>query len=98
MGAALLGSYYVHKGLTMNKRTCPLGHTCPECLWEVEVQRQNIQTQELAVEKTCAITEAVRAQVSTFQMTHSLGSAMESARNASIENQDKMLKLIGGGL
>ena len=78
----------------MTERTCPLGHTCDQCLWEVETQKTNPATQEIAVIKNCAIVESVLAQVATFQQTHSVGAAIESTRNAMLERRPEP-RLIG---
>ena len=76
-------------------RTCPLGHTCPECLWEVQTVKMNAATGDERIETTCAIPEMVQAQVATYQQTFSVGKAIEISREASIARQDSLLKIVG---
>jgi hypothetical protein len=65
-------------------------------LWQVEVQKMNQATQEMRVDKSCALTEMVQAQVATYQQTYSVGAAIESTRNAMLARRDEKAIAIEG--
>lgn len=76
------------------ERTCPLGHTCSACLWEVEVQKQHTVTGELSVTKSCALPELVQAQVAVYQAQHSTGAAIEDFRNRMVDGNRQLAQLV----
>lgn len=80
-------------------KTCPLGHQCDSCLWQVEMQQVHKVTQELSVRKTCAIALLPDLLVNVSQETYGVGHAVESFRETmSKQNGALASALVNGSL
>ena len=80
MAAALCLGDPMQQGLT-----CPLGHTCEQCLWRVKVTKEHIQTGEVDVFHNCAIVVIAEQAGEQAKQIYSLGAAVESQRNVSMD-------------
>ena len=63
-------------------RSCPLGHVCEACLWQVRTVKENLQTGEVDVVQQCAFVAMVEHASEQGRQLYSLGGAVESQRNA----------------
>ena len=68
----------------MAERTCPFGHTCAGCLLEIEVTKENVQTQEVKTFRQCSLVTIAEQAGEQAKMTYSLGAAIESQRNENV--------------
>lgn len=79
-------------------KTCPLGHTCDECLWQLDRIQDNHQTGETRVTKICAVVEMVMMAQETARQTYSVGAAVESFREETIKGNDVMARMLLEGI
>ena len=75
-------------------RTCPLGHTCESCLWQVEIQKTNLATQEVANHKACAITELPAMMINVGRETHNVSATIDQLRLGVNRGNDAMQQLV----
>ena len=66
-------------------RTCPLGHTCDKCLWQIKVTKEHIQTGEVDVFYDCTLVALAEQAGEQAKQMYSLGAAVESQRNTSMD-------------
>jgi hypothetical protein len=75
-------------------KSCPLGHTCDACLWQVRTVREHIQTGEVDVVQQCAMLALVEHASEQGRQLYSLGGAVESQRNVTAAAADKLVGAI----
>jgi hypothetical protein len=62
-------------------RTCPLGHECHKCLWQVSLRGQNPQTGAETDMEQCALPALALLMVDNSRQQHQTSAAVESFRN-----------------
>ncbi len=86
-------------------KSCPLGHTCDECHWFIQLQGLNPQTGLPMDKYMCAIVAIPLLTVQTAGKTDQVAAAVESARNAFLDGTERLgvalsapreARLIGG--
>ena len=70
--------------------TCPLGHTCDSCLWNIQMGGQHPQTGQEIDQKQCAVQWIPLLLIEVSRQTHSAGAAIESFRNEVVRGQDAL--------
>ena len=75
-------------------KSCPLGHTCDACLWQVRTVKEHIQTGEVDVVQQCAMVALVEHASEQGLQLYSLGGAVESQRNVTAAAADKLVGAI----
>ena len=75
-------------------RSCPLGHTCDACLWQVRTVKEHIQTGDVDVVQQCALVALVEHATEQGRQLYSLGGAVESQRNVTAVAADKLVGAI----
>ena len=79
-------------------RSCPLGHTCEACLWQVKTTRQHIHTGEVDVIHQCALVALVEQSSEQAKQIYSLGAAVESQRNETVQAAQRLAGALSTGL
>lgn len=65
----------------MPEKTCPLGHTCNACLWQVRLRGTNPQTGQEVDKEDCAMAVLPLLMVENAQKAQQTAAAVESFRN-----------------
>lgn len=69
-------------------RTCPLGHTCESCLWNVKIRGTNPSTGQEVDREDCAIAWLPMLLIENSQQQAQTAAAVESTRNAVTESAE----------
>ena len=78
-------------------RSCPLGHTCDQCHWQVQLRGID-PTSGQEIDKTgCAIAHLPILMIENSQQQRQTAAAVESARNAFAHGTDKVATVLGQG-
>lgn len=75
------------------EKSCPLGHACDRCLWNVTLYR-HLEGGRVEPEPTCALVASVILLDETKARTQGVQAAVESRGNAQVERQDTLLEMI----
>jgi hypothetical protein len=67
-------------------RTCPLGHSCNSCLWQVRLRGQNPQTGQEVDDDKCALAWLPILLVENSQQQRQTAAAVESFRNTMVQD------------
>jgi hypothetical protein len=70
--------------------TCPLGHTCESCLWNIQMRGQHPQTGQEIDQQKCAMQWIPILLIEVSRQTHSAGAAIESFRNEVVRGQEEL--------
>lgn len=68
-------------------KTCPLGHTCANCLWLTRVRGVDKNTGEAIDKEGCAVAFLPTLLIEVAQMERSTGGAVEGLRNEVVRGQ-----------
>jgi len=74
-------------------RTCPLGHECHRCLWQVSLRGQNPQTGAETDMEQCALPALALLMVDNSRQQHQTSAAVESFRNEMVNSNNQLLML-----
>lgn len=77
----------------MNK-TCPLGHTCENCLWFTRIRGSNIQTGNDEDKTDCVLNILPVLLIENARLSYSVGAAIESFRNEVVQQNGFFLGLV----
>lgn len=75
-------------------KTCPLGHTCDSCQWQVHLRGKNPQTEQEIDESACAISWIPLLLVENSQKQHQTAAAVESFRESMLKQNDSVAQMI----
>lgn len=74
--------------------SCPLGHTCDQCLWWVRFPGINNATKAFEDLEGCAVNMMNYLLIDTIRQTHQVAAAVESFRNEMATQQSRFLGLM----
>lgn len=78
----------------MITRTCPLGHECDSCLWEVTMRGHHPQTGAEVDRKTCAMAAIPVLLIENSAQQRATAAAVESARNESVRDRQTLFQVL----
>jgi hypothetical protein len=73
----------------MAEKTCPLGHTCDKCKWNIRVRGMDPQSGQEIDREDCAIAWIPTLLIDTARQTYSVGGAVESLRETVASGNSK---------
>jgi len=79
-------------------KTCPLGHTCDQCLWQVEHVTEDVTTGQVRVDKMCAVVAQVHLAQHIYRETNSVGSTIDKFRHETTQGQAQLTGIFQGAL
>lgn len=74
-------------------KTCPLGHTCESCLWQIHLRGINPQTGQEVDEVGCSVAFIPLLLIENAKEQRATGVAIESFRNEMINDNGRLLEL-----
>ena len=75
-------------------KSCPLGHTCDNCLWHVHVSGQHPQTGAVIDTWDCAMVWMPVLMVENSRQQHQTAAAVESFRNEMVKGNDAFVGML----
>ena len=75
------------------ERSCPLGHECHRCLWQVTLRGTNPQTGQEIDRVDCALV-SIPLLIENSQQQRSTGAAIESFRNEMVRGNGVFLSML----
>lgn len=75
-------------------KTCPLGHTCADCLWHTRIRGTNPNTGAEVDQEGCAIAWLPVLLVENSQQQRQTAASVDSFRNEMVNGNDAMLQLM----
>jgi hypothetical protein len=75
-------------------KTCPLGHTCDQCLWHTHIIGLSPQTGQPVDDFKCAIAWLPLLLVENSQRQYQTAAAVESFRNEMVKSNDVLATLL----
>ena len=76
------------------ERSCPLGHECHKCLWQVTLRGTNPQTGQEIDRVDCALVSIPLLLIENSQQQRSTGAAIESFRNEMVRGNGMFLSML----
>lgn len=76
------------------ERSCPLGHECHKCLWQVTLRGTNPQTGQEIDRVDCALVSIPLLLIENSQQQRSTGAAIESFRNEMVRGNGVFLSML----
>lgn len=62
------------------ERSCPLGHTCDACHWQVKVSRENVTTGEVTTYDSCAMVQLPQLLELNWRQMDQFGAELSAFR------------------
>lgn len=75
-------------------KSCPLGHVCEKCLWQISLRGTNPQTGQEIDRVECALVSIPVLLVENSQQQRHTAAAVESFRNEMVKGNELHLRLI----
>lgn len=79
-------------------KSCPLGHTCSECLWLTHIRGTDKNTGQEIDKEGCAVAFLPTLLIENAYLQHSTGAAIENFRNEMTQQNNSMLGSMLKGL